>query len=77
MKRTFARSLFRTELWAGNRESVKLALGRDSILGFAWREHDKYYRYSEIGDDSELQHLSVVRLRSPTEVRRRLAQLGG
>jgi adenylate kinase family enzyme len=76
LRRTFVRSVRRTELWSGNRESIKLALASDSILWFAWREHDKYDRYASVSDDSELQHLAVVRLRSPKEVRRWLARLG-
>ena len=67
--RTVRRSATRTELWSGNREHLRTMFGRDELLRFAWRNHAKYAaRYSEIGDDPTLGHLTVVRLRSPREV---------
>jgi hypothetical protein len=38
--RTLRRSLRREELWSGNRESIARALGRDSIVRWAWESFD-------------------------------------
>src|SRR6478672_9426776 len=49
MRRVLARSLrraaLRTELWAGNRESIRnLFFARDSLIWFTWNEYPKYGR---------------------------------
>jgi adenylate kinase family enzyme len=76
MRRTIVRGLRRTELWSGNRESLRSALRPDSIVRYAWREHPKYNRrYEGLTDDDEFAHLQWVRLRAPREVRRWIASL--
>ena len=76
VRRTFLRGIRRTELWSGNRESLKLALRPDSIVLFAWRAHPKYNRrYDELVTDPDFTHLRWVRLRTPRETKRWLADL--
>jgi adenylate kinase family enzyme len=66
-RRTFRRLWHRELLWNGNRETFRGAFwGRESLFGFALRTHfDRRRRYQE-----ELAAYSVVRLRTPAEVRR-------
>src|SRR3954454_14285166 len=47
--RTFGRMISRRELWNGNRESLRFLFKRDeSILRWAWTQHDKYAtRYAD------------------------------
>jgi adenylate kinase family enzyme len=72
--RTANRALRRTELWNGNRE--RLALDRDSMIRFAWREHPNYHeRYAGLADDADLAHLDWVHLRAPHQVREWMASL--
>jgi hypothetical protein len=75
VRRTVTRAVRRTELWSGNRESLRLALRPDSIILFAWRAHPTYRRYESLDSDPELAHLTVVRLRRPRHVRQWLASL--
>ncbi|MFN8041619.1 MAG: hypothetical protein U0Q07_20550 [Acidimicrobiales bacterium] len=72
--RSANRALHRTELWNGNRE--RLALDRDSMIRFAWREHPNYHkRYVGLIHDSDLSHLDWIHLRSPKQVRRWMTSL--
>jgi adenylate kinase family enzyme len=66
--RTGSRIVSREELWNGNRESLRLALSRDSIVWWVVRQHGKY-REKWPPRYEALPHLHVVRLRSPREVR--------
>lgn len=76
VRRTLVRSVRRTELWSGNRESIGLALRPDSLIWYAWRNHPKYNRrYEGLDADPSLAHLTWVRLRAPRDVRRWLASL--
>jgi hypothetical protein len=76
LRRTIVRGVRRTELWAGNRESLMSAFRPDSIVRFAWREHPKYNRrYECLADNEEFAHLKWVRLRAPDEVRRWIASV--
>jgi shikimate kinase len=80
--RTTDRSLRRTELWNGNRESLRLALARDGLIPFAWRQHPSYgERYGRLmddpGSDPALAHLRWIRLRSPRAIRRWMATMTG
>ena len=67
--RTLRRSLRGEVLWSGNRESLRLALSRDSIILWAmttyWRRRRDYPRLFRDYPD-----VRFVRLRSPTEGRR-------
>jgi adenylate kinase family enzyme len=72
--RTIRRWVTREVLWSGNRETLRKALSRDSIIVWAWTTYDRRLR------DYPRQlaahpHVAVVRLRSPDEVRRFLASI--
>ena len=76
VRRTLRRSITRVELWSGNREHLRAALGRDELLRFAWRAYPKYHtRYSTIREDPALAHLTVIRLGSPSSVRAWLEEM--
>ncbi|MEY2424143.1 MAG: hypothetical protein QOI95_4210 [Acidimicrobiaceae bacterium] len=75
IRRTVIRAVRRTELWSGNRESLRRALRADSIIRFAWRAHPTYRRYESLDTDPEFAHLTWIRLRTPRAVRRWLASL--
>jgi len=66
--RTLRRSITREELWNGNRESLRTALSRDSIVLWVITHH-RTHRAKWPGRLASLPRLEVVRLRSPREVR--------
>jgi adenylate kinase family enzyme len=66
--RTGRRIISREELWNGNRESLRLALSRDSIVWWVVRQHGSH-RQKWPPRYEALPHLDVVRLRSAREVR--------
>jgi energy-coupling factor transporter ATP-binding protein EcfA2 len=71
VRRTLVRGVRHTELWSGNRESVRLAFRPDSIIVYAMRAHPKYnQRYEGLDADPSLRHLTWIRLTSPGAVRR-------
>lgn len=72
--RTLMRMVRREELWNGNRERLRNLLERPNIFQWAWQKH--------FSDRAELPawvaehpHLTLVRLRSPEEVRTFLESL--
>jgi adenylate kinase family enzyme len=65
--RTFHRSLTREELWNGNRESLRLAFSRDSIVWWVVKQHGSYTTKWQ-PRLAPLTHLEIVRLRSSREV---------
>jgi adenylate kinase family enzyme len=66
--RTVRRIVSRKELWNGNRETLRNALSRESIVWWVITHHRTYRRrWPERLDP--LTHVDVVRLRSPREVR--------
>jgi adenylate kinase family enzyme len=66
--RTSSRIVSRKELWNGNRETLRNALSRDSIVWWVITQHGSYR--TKWGPRIEpLTHLQVVRLRSAAEVR--------
>lgn len=68
VRRTTDRLLTRRELWAGNREDLRLLLSRDSIILWALRTYRKNRRmYGAVAHDPAHAHLTIVRLRSPRE----------
>jgi adenylate kinase family enzyme len=74
-RRTFTRMLTREELWNGNREQLRfLITERPNIFGWAWRSHRRNRRELApwLAAHTDAQ---VVRLRSPGEVSRYLAEL--
>jgi len=75
--RTGSRAVLGTQLWSGNRESLRMMFRRDEIVRFAWREYPKYQqRYATLMHDAEWAHLRWVRLRSPHAVRAWVSALG-
>lgn len=73
IRRTFRRVRGREELWNGNTESLKNVLwSRDSLLVFAVRSHFRRRR----DYPAALASWRVVRLRTPAEVERFLAEVG-
>ena len=66
--RTASRIVSREELWNGNRETVRNALSRDSIIWWVITHHHTY-RKRWPSRVASLGHLDVVRLRSPRGVR--------
>jgi adenylate kinase family enzyme len=74
VRRTARRILRREELWNGNRETLRAAFwGRDALIPFALRSHFRRRRDYPVS----LARYEVVRLRSPGEVERWLATIGG
>lgn len=66
--RTAGRVVSRKELWNGNRETLRNAFSRDSIVWWVIRQHGSYQK-KWMPRLEPFTHLSVVRLRSPREVR--------
>jgi adenylate kinase family enzyme len=66
--RTGSRIVTREELWNGNRETLRNAFSRDSIIWWVIRHH-RTYRKRWPSRLASLEHVDVVRLRSPREVR--------
>jgi adenylate kinase family enzyme len=66
--RTAGRVVSRKELWNGNRETLRNAFSRDSIVWWVIRQHGSYEK-KWLPRLAPLADVSVVRLRSPREVR--------
>jgi adenylate kinase family enzyme len=66
--RTTSRIVSREELWNGNRETLRNAFSRDSIVWWVITHH-RSYRRKWPERLAPLTHVEVVRLRSPREVR--------
>jgi adenylate kinase family enzyme len=66
--RTARRIVSREELWNGNRETLRNALSRNSIVLWVITHHRTYRKKWPVRLAS-LEHVEVVRLRSPREVR--------
>lgn len=77
--RTTSRTVRRTELWSGNRESLRTAfLSRDSLFVWALKTHWRHRReWTEILARPEYARVQVVRLRSPADTRRFVAATSG
>lgn len=75
--RTLVRGLRQTELWSGNRETLKMAFSQDSIIGWMMRTHgEKRRKYPLLLQQPEYQHLTVFRFQSPQATRQWLEGLG-
>ena len=73
-RRTVRRMRTREELWQGNRERPSSLLTRDSIILWAIRTHrSNRERFGSRARDPRSAHLDFVRLRSPADVERFLA----
>jgi adenylate kinase family enzyme len=77
-RRTAARIVRREELWNGNRETIRAAfLGWDSLFAWLIRSHRRQRRELPVRlGRPGLAHLQIVRLRTRSEVRRWLSELG-
>ena len=66
LTRSLRRAALRTELWSGNRESIRnLFFARDSLLWFTWSEYPKYPdRYRALERSPAWSHLQWIRLGS-------------
>ena len=74
IRRTTRRILQREELWNGNRESLKDAIGRkDALIPFAFRMHRQRRRTYP----TRLAAFPTVRLRTPAEVEAFVSSAGG
>jgi adenylate kinase family enzyme len=70
-RRSARRVVRRTELWNGNRETVRNVLAADSVVRFAWTIHGSTReRYDTLQHDPDLAGLAWIRLASRAEVRR-------
>jgi adenylate kinase family enzyme len=69
ISRTISRAILRTELWAGNREQWRHLLRPSHPIRWAWSTWGRRRRETaERLENSEYEHLMVLRLRHPTEV---------
>ncbi len=77
LRRTIRRALTHEELWHGNRERLRTSFfSRDSILLWAIKTHRRRQReYPALLARPEYERPRVVRLRSPRETRRWLADI--
>ena len=68
LRRSLQRTARRTELWAGNRESIRNTFfARDSLLWFTWNHYQKYpNRYRALAQGPAWSHIQWIRLRSGT-----------
>jgi adenylate kinase family enzyme len=74
-RRTTSRLIHRTELWNGNRETIRNAiLIRDNLFSWAIKSHRRKRRELP-GIESRYPELRLVRLRSPRQVADFLAQV--
>jgi adenylate kinase family enzyme len=74
ISRTIRRIATREVLWSGNRESIRTALSRNSIILWAWTTYGRRVRYYP-QQLAAHPHVAVVRLRSTGEVKRFLASV--
>jgi adenylate kinase family enzyme len=78
VRRTLLRSVLQQELWNGNRESLRRALSRDSMI--VWVLKTYRFRRSQMPlllARPEYAHLHVHRLRTPRQAKRWLESLVG
>jgi adenylate kinase family enzyme len=76
IRRSLARAVLRTELWAGNRERWLHMLRPSHPIRWAWSTWRRRRReYEERIGQREYAHLVVLRLRRPREAEKLLGQL--
>ncbi len=76
LRRTARRLVHRETMWSGNRETLRKALSRDSILVWQLKTYRRVRRqYPERFADPRWSHLRVVHLRSPKEADLFLSQV--
>lgn len=78
VRRTTRRVVWREELWAGNRESIKTTLfTKDSILWWALTSFQRHRQeYPRLLAQPENAHLQVFHFRSPRATARWLGSIG-
>jgi len=75
--RTLRRGVLRETLWNGNRESLTMALSKDSILLWAITSHPKNKEeYPKLMSSPEYAHIRFLRHGSPRETEEWLKSLG-
>lgn len=75
-RRTMSRGPRRTELWNGNRESLRTHfLTRDSLFLWAKNTHWKRREWPAVFRQPEMAHVRILRLRSPREAEPWLREL--
>jgi adenylate kinase family enzyme len=75
--RTLRRGILREEIWNGNRESLTMALSKDSILLWAITSYPKNKEeYPKLMADPEYTHIRFLRHSSPRETEEWLKSLG-
>jgi adenylate kinase family enzyme len=71
--RTLRRTLWREELWNGNREPLTNLVSRDpvkSIIAWSWTQHARYHaQFLAAAEDPAWRHLRFIRLETPSQVR--------
>lgn len=72
--RTIRRMVRREVLWNGNRESLRTALSRDSIILWAWTTYGRR-RHDYPGYFAAHPHVAIIRLRTSSDVRQFLASV--
>jgi adenylate kinase family enzyme len=76
IKRSVARALDQTELWAGNREDWRRWLRPSHPIRWAWSTwQDRRARFEELLNGAQYRHLAVVRLRNPRDAEKVIDQL--
>ena len=77
IRRSLARAVLRTEMWAGNRERWGYLLRPSHPIRWAWSTwHRRRSEYEQRIGQSDNAHLAVLRLRRPREAQRLVRQLG-
>ena len=74
--RTLRRGILKEELWSGNRESLAMALSKDSILLWAITSYPKRKKsYPRLMADPEYAHIRFLRHSTPRETEEWLESL--
>jgi adenylate kinase family enzyme len=78
--RTLRRVITREALWNGNREPVRALLPwlkEESMIWWAWTNFDRRRQaYGDAMRDQQWAHIAFIRLSSPRQARRWLAEIG-
>lgn len=70
VRRTTWRAIVRTELWNGNREPLSTFVARDGVIRYMFRNHrSTRERIATSLEGARFTHVTLVRLRTPREVR--------
>lgn len=74
--RTARRLITQQELWNGNRESLGITFGRNSIIWYAFTSHRRHRKkYLALLNGGEFKHMNVYRFNRPQEASRWLQSL--